>query len=94
MCVQPLSLVQLFVTPWAVAQQAPLSMGFSRQENWSGWPFLSPGDPPDPGIKLGSPALQAESLLSEPPEKYRLLLHFKNTNEGFHRMKPQNEGLL
>ena len=48
-----------FVTPCTVAHQAPLSMGFSRQECWSGLPFPSPGDLPDPGIKSGSPALQA-----------------------------------
>ena len=48
---------------WTVAHQAPLSMGFSRQEYWSGLPFPSPGDHPDPGIKLRSPALQADSLL-------------------------------
>ena len=60
------SRVQLFVTPWTVAHQAPLSMGFPRQEYWSGLPFSSPGDLPDPGIKPGSPALQANSLLSEP----------------------------
>ena len=53
------------VTPWAVAHQAPLSTGFSRQEYWSGLPFPSPGDLPDPGIKTGSPALQADSLLTE-----------------------------
>ena len=60
------------VTPWTVAHQAPLSMGFSRQEYWSGLPFHSSGDPPDPGIKpwsLASPALQVDSLLTEPPEK-------------------------
>ena len=44
-------------TPWTVARQAPLSMGFSRQEYWSGLPFPSPGDLPDPGIEPGSPAL-------------------------------------
>ena len=55
----------LFVTPWTVACQAPLSMGFSRQEYWSGWPFPSPGDLPNPGIEPGSPALQADSLPSE-----------------------------
>ena len=49
-------------TPWTAALQAPLSMGFSRQEYWSGLPFLSPGDLPDPGIKPRSPALQADSL--------------------------------
>ena len=54
-------------TPWTVARQAPLSPGFSRQGHRSGWPFPSPGDPPDPGIKPASPALQADSLLSDPP---------------------------
>ena len=58
------SCVQLFATPWTVAQQASLSMGFSRQEYWRRLPFPSPGDLPDPGIKLGSPALQADALLS------------------------------
>ena len=57
------------MTPWTVAHQAPLSMEFSRQEYWSGLPFLSSGDLPDPGIKPGSPALQRDSLLSEPPGK-------------------------
>ena len=58
--------VWLFATPWTVAHQAPLSMGFSRQEYWSGLPFPSPGDLPNPGIEpasLASPALQADSLL-------------------------------
>ena len=54
-----------FVTPWTVARQAPVSMGFSRQEHWSGLPFPSPGTLPNPGIKLWSPALQAKALLSE-----------------------------
>ena len=49
------------------ASQAPPSMGFSRQECWSGLPFPSPGDLPDPGIEPGSPALQADALPSEPP---------------------------
>ena len=48
--------------PWTVDQQAPLSMGFSRQEYWSELPFPSPGDLPDPGIQPMSPALQADSL--------------------------------
>ena len=52
-----------------VAHQAPLSMGFSRQESWSGLPFLPPGALPDPGIEPGSPALQTNSLPSEPPGK-------------------------
>ena len=62
-----LSRVQLFATPWTVTYQAPPSMGFSRQEYWSGLPFPSPGDLPDPGIEPGSPALQADFLLSKPP---------------------------
>ena len=49
--------VQLFATLWTVAHQAPLSMGFSRQEHWGGLPFPSPGDLPDPGIEPRSPAL-------------------------------------
>ena len=52
-----LSPVRLFRTPWTVAHQAPLSMGFSRQEYWSGLPFTSPGDLPIPGIEPGSPTL-------------------------------------
>ena len=63
--VKSLSRVQLFATPWTVARQAPLSMGFSRQEYWSGLPFPSPGDLPKPGIEPGSPALQADALSSE-----------------------------
>ena len=55
--VELLSHVQLFATPWTAAYQAPTSMGFFRQESWSGLPFLSPRDLPDPGIKAGSPAL-------------------------------------
>ena len=51
--------------PWTVACQAPLSMGFSRQEYWSGLPFSSPGDLPNPGIELGSPAPQADTLPTE-----------------------------
>ena len=51
-----------FVTPWTVTHQAPLSKGFPMQEYWSGLPFPSPGDLPHPGIKLASPALQADSL--------------------------------
>ena len=64
--VKSLTRVRLFATPWTVAYQAPLSMRFSRQEYWSGLPFPSPGDLPDPGIELRSPALQADALTSEP----------------------------
>ena len=67
--VKSLSHVRLFATPWTVAYQAPLSMGFSRQEYWSGLPFPSPGDLPDPGIESRSPTLQADALTSEPPGK-------------------------
>ena len=64
-----LSCFQLFATPWTVAHQSSLSMGFSRQEYWSGLPFPSPGDLPNPGIKPESPVLQADTLPSEPPGK-------------------------
>ena len=64
-----LSRVQLCVGPWTVTCQTPRSVEFSRQEYWSGLPFPSPGDLPNPGIKPRSPALQADSLPSEPPGK-------------------------
>ena len=67
--VKSLSRVRVFATPWTVAYKAPLSMGFSRQEYWSGLPFPSPGDLPNPGIEPGSPSLQADALPSEPPGK-------------------------
>ena len=68
--------------PVAFSPQAPLSMGFSRQEYWSGLPFPSPGDFPDPGIEPRSPALQVDTLTSEPPnersgqETYKCLCSF------------------
>ena len=65
-----LSHVRLLATLWTVACRAPLSMGFSRQEYWSGLPLPSPGDLPSPGIEPMSPvspALQADSLPTEPP---------------------------
>ena len=64
--VKSLSRVRLFATPWTVAYQAPPSVGFSRQEYWSGLPFPSPGDLPNPRIEPGSPTLQADALPSEP----------------------------
>ena len=64
--VKLLNHVQLFVTPWTVAHQAPPSMGFSSQKYWSELPFPSPGDLPDSGIEPGSPGMQADSLPSEP----------------------------
>ena len=57
------------VTPWTIAHQASRSMGFSKQEYWSGLPFPSPGDLPNPGIEPGSPASQSDSLPTEPPGK-------------------------
>ena len=66
MYVKSLSHVRLFATMWTVAYQAPPSMGFSRQEYWSGLPCPSPGDLPDPGIEPWSPALRADALTSEP----------------------------
>ena len=67
--VKSLSHVQLLATSWTVAYQAPPSLGFSRQEYWSGLPFPSPGDLPNPGIEPRSPVLQADALPSEPPGK-------------------------
>ena len=64
--VKSVSCVQLFSLLWTVAHQAPLSMGFSRQEYWSGLPFPSPGDLTNPGIKPKSPTLQVDSLPAEP----------------------------
>ena len=63
------------VTPWTVAHQAPLSMGFSRQGYWSGLPCPPPGDLPNPGIEPRSPTLQADSLPSEPPGKIHTHTH-------------------
>ena len=64
------SRVWLFATLWTEACQAPLSLGFLRQEYWSGLPFPSPGGLPEPGIKPGSPAWQMDSLSTEPPHGY------------------------
>ena len=72
--VKLLSCVRLFATPWTVAHQAPQSMEFSRQECWSGLPFPSPGDLPNPGIEPGFPTPQTDALPSEPNV---LILHFR-----------------
>ena len=67
-----LSRIWLFATPWTVAHQAPLSMGFFRQEYWSGLPLLTPGDLPDQGIEpasLISPALAGKFFSTVPPRK-------------------------
>ena len=68
-----LSCVRLIATPWTIAYQAPPSMGFSRQECWSGLPFPTRGNLPDPGIEPWSPVLQADALPSEPPGKPQLV---------------------
>ena len=75
--VQLLSCVRLFVTPWTIACQASLYLGFSRQEYWDGLPFPSPGVFPNPGIEPGSPALQADALPSEPPGKPRYSIRYE-----------------
>ena len=72
-CAQSLSHVRLFVTPQTIACQAPLSMGFSQQEYWSGLPFPLPGALPNPQIVPTSPALQTDSLPSEPPGKPKIM---------------------
>ena len=69
------------MTLWTIDYQGPLSMGFVRQEYWSGLPFPSPGDLPDPGIKPRSPALQADSLLTELPGKTHLGITYKFTRQ-------------
>ena len=74
MKVKLLSRVRLFVTLWTLTYQVPPSIEFSRQEYWSGLPFPSPGDVPNPGIKSGSPTLRADTLPSEPPGKLILTL--------------------
>ena len=81
-------------TPWSVAYQASLSIGFARQEYWSGLPFPSPGDVPDPGIEPGSPALQAEALPSEPLWALKKIRHLKLRNLVFSMYgKMQESGL-
>ena len=77
MKVKSLSRFRLFATSWTAAYQAPPSMGFSRQEYWSGLPFPSAGDLPDPGIEPRSPTLQADALTSEPPGKPSLRLNYR-----------------
>ena len=80
--------VQLCVNPWIVVHQAPVSMGFPRQEYWIGLPCLPPGDLPNPGIKPRSPTLQVDSLLSEPPEKP------KNTGMGSLTLLQMNQMII
>ena len=81
-CASLLSCVQLFVTPWTVAHQGPLSVGFCRQEYWSELPCCPPGNLPNPWIEPMSPTLQADSLLSEPPGKPLLQDHFSSVTHS------------
>ena len=85
----------LFGTPWTIAHQAPMSMGFSKQEYWSGLPCPSPENLPNPGLELRSLVLQADSLPSEPPGK------LKNTGvsslsllQGIFPTQESTQGLL
>ena len=78
-CARLLCRVPLFATPWTVAPPAPLSMGFSRKDYWSGLPFPSPGDLPDPVVEPGCPTLQADVLPSEPPPSLKFDNGFKHT---------------
>ena len=87
-----LSHVRLSATLWTVAYQAS-SMGFSRQEYWSGLPLPSPGDLPDPGIEAGSPALQAEALPAEPPGKPKREGRRGQRNRGVRGVTGAAEGL-
>ena len=70
------------VTPWTVACQAPLSMGFLRQECWSRLPFPSPGALPDPGVKPVSPALAGGFFTTEPTGKLQQILRRKNSKNA------------
>ena len=89
-CAQSFSPVRLFASPWTVTHLAPLSMGFSRQEYWSGLPFPSPEDLSNPRIKLGTLALQADSLLTEPPGKPQMPseTHLKSLPVTYPTMTP------
>ena len=78
-------------TPWTTANQTPPSMGFSRQECWSGLPFPSPGDLPDSGIEPGSPTLQADALPSEPPGKPKVYMTKQKTQNSQNNIKRKNE---
>ena len=81
--VQQLSCIRLFATPWITAHQVALSMGFPRQEYWSGLSFPSPEDLPNPRIELRSPALAHKFLTTEPPgkQKYYFINCFKKSSK-------------
>ena len=84
-----LSRVWFFATPWTVAYPVPPSMGFLRQESWSGLPFPSPGDLPNSGIEPGSPTFQADALTSEPPGKP----NFKKKKKKTHQVNYECENI-
>ena len=79
------------MTTWTVAQQAPLSMGFPKQEYWSGLPFPFPGDLPDPGIEPVSPVLQANFLPTEPSGKSPLLIWSISVNGNSEKRKKRRK---
>ena len=87
-CDQSLSRVQFYATPWTVAYQALLSMGFSREEYWSGLPFPTAGDLPEPGIEPESLALAGGFLTTEPPENSVKYFICNSIQKHFHK-KPQ-----
>ena len=86
--VKSLSRVRLFATPWTIAHQAPPFMGFSRQEYWSGLPFPSPEDLPNPGTEPRSPTLQAGALTSEPPLAQRKSLKSHSNRRHYYHCYP------
>ena len=81
-------MVTLFKTTWTAACQAPLSMGFPRQEYWTGLPFPSPGDLPDPGIKPTSPTLAGGFFTMEPPGKSKVCNYRREKKKGMHNPCP------
>ena len=81
-----------FATPWTVACQAPLCMGFPRQEYWSGLPFPSPRDLPDPGIKPASPALSGSFFTTELPGKPKIQPYLQASKSACHRFTDAGKG--
>ena len=94
MKVKSVSHVWFFATPWTVTHQSLPSLGFSRQEYLSGLSFPSPGDRPDPGIEPRSPALQADTLTSEPPGKPHIIRNFTVNRLNFILFKHRNIGVI
>ena len=92
LCCCSVAQLYLFVTLWTVAHQAPLSMGFSRQEYWSGLPFPSPGDLPDPGIESVSPALAENSLPLSHQGSQTFVLPLGNRDLGILSVKKRDGG--